>query len=48
MNGTLEYVDAAPVRAAINGRLLILDGIEKVSLLCGRCNIHFYVIFFFK
>lgn len=30
MNGTL-YVDQAPVRAAINGRLLVLDGLEKAE-----------------
>ena len=29
-NGTL-YVDQAPVRAAINGRLLVLDGLEKAE-----------------
>ena len=31
VGGSLEYADAAPVRAAIHGRLLILDGIEKAE-----------------
>ena len=30
IDGSVVFVDQAPVRAAINGRLLILDGIEKV------------------
>jgi hypothetical protein len=29
--GTSVHVDAAPVRAALEGRLLILDGIEKAE-----------------
>ncbi|CAG8551920.1 10698_t:CDS:10 [Diversispora eburnea] len=31
LNGTAFYVDQACVRAAINGRILILDGIEKAE-----------------
>lgn len=31
LNGQLVYTDAAPVRAALNGRLLVLDGIEKAE-----------------
>lgn len=30
-NGTSFYVDQAAVRAAINGRILVLDGIEKAE-----------------
>ena len=30
-DGTAVYVDQAPVRAAIHGRILILDGIEKAE-----------------
>ena len=41
--GTATWSDQAPVRAAIHGRVLILDGIEKVvtlvqNLLCPRLN----------
>lgn len=30
-DGTALYVDQAPVRAAVHGRVLILDGIEKAE-----------------
>ena len=30
-NGSSVFADAAPVRAALKGRLLILDGIEKAE-----------------
>lgn len=30
-NGTSYYVDQAAVRAAVNGRVLVLDGIEKAE-----------------
>lgn len=30
-NGSAEYVDQAPVRAALEGKILILDGIEKAE-----------------
>ena len=29
--GNVEFVDSAPVRAALNGRVLILDGIERAE-----------------
>ena len=31
LDGNVYYVDAAPVRAAIAGRLLLLDGVEKAE-----------------
>ena len=31
INGSVVYIDQAPVRAAVHGRLLILDGIEKAE-----------------
>ena len=30
-DGNVEYVDAPPVRAALHGRLLLLDGVEKAE-----------------
>ena len=31
LDGTVLYVDAPPVRAALAGRLLLLDGVEKAE-----------------
>jgi hypothetical protein len=36
-NGTSVHRDAAPVRAALHGRLLILDGIEKAERNVSVC-----------
>ena len=29
--GSVHYIDSAPVRAAVHGRLLLLDGVEKAE-----------------
>ena len=31
IHGSVEYIDAPPVRAALSGRLLLLDGVEKAE-----------------
>ena len=35
VDGSVVYIDQAPVRAAVHGRLLILDGIEKAERNAG-------------
>ncbi len=31
VNGSLRYVDASPVRSAVHGRVLIVEGIDKAE-----------------
>lgn len=41
--GTAHYIDQAAVRAASLGRILVLEGIEKVTILC-HLTIEFRVL----